>query len=184
MTEMQQANQNFLVKVRQEKRPDYHVQTLRKGSCQRGMPCNDWDVPERTKIKAFCRYRIRDKCAHKHTATHIPVSEGETSLELFDGPFPNFVSSASNVVHSHSNDDMVSPLRTAQHQHTRCQHRRLKAQPSGGCKERFSPFSRAICQSFHCLEQLYPKRHEVPLGRRLAVCDRRGAVVSWSGLQC
>ena len=66
------------------------------------------------------------------------------------------ISSTGHVVCNHSNDAMVSPLGTAHHQHTRFQHRRLKAQSSGGCKETVSAFSRAICQSVHSLEQLYP----------------------------
>ena len=39
--------------------------------------------------------------------SHFPVSEGETLLELCDGPFPNFVSSTGHAVYSHSNDAVV-----------------------------------------------------------------------------
>ena len=56
----------------------------------------------------------------------------------------------------------LSPLGTAQHQHTVCQHRRLKAPHSGGGKKTVPPLSRTICHSVHCLEQLYPNTTRLP----------------------
>ena len=99
--------------------------------------------------------------------TQFLVSEGETLLELRDGLFPNFVTPPPAMLST------ATPMRPwypccAQYQHTQFEYRRLKTQPSGGGKDTVSPLSRTICQSVHCLEQLYPKHHEIHLERRLA----------------
>ena len=95
MTEVLKAHQNLLVKVRQGKRTDYFVQTLRKEVAKGEIHVIIGMFPIVQKIKASAGCRFGDKCANKHTAKH-------------DDELTN---SASIASHSPSNDERQMQLR-------------------------------------------------------------------------